>query len=272
MTTHLIEVGDTHINSTVALSVPNVELDDGGTYHLSRTQSWLWRCWLDFASEVKALPGRKIVCIKGDLTELDTKRRSVQLISSNKATILKAVHRTIEPLVELADSLIVIRGTPAHEGKGCWSEEAIASDYDHAVQDEAHHMSSWYHLRSVIDGVKIDIAHHATMTGNPWGRGNSANNLAHKIVWNYVVGMKQPAPDLALRAHNHVTAESSGFDTLVSFSPAWTTATEYAYRAGHENTLADVGGIIWTLDNGSYTKKLIKFKPAESRRVWALTI
>lgn len=261
-----------HINSTVALCAPNVELDDGGTYHLSRTQSWLWRCWSEFTDECAALPGRKIVCIKGDLGELDTKRRSVQLITANKATILKMIHRTIEPIYQIADAVIVIRGTQAHEGKGSWLEEAIASDLDHAIRDENRNTSSWYHIRTVIEGVRLDISHHATMTGNPWGRGNSANNLAHKIVWNYAVGMGQPAPHLALRAHNHVLAESSGFPTHVQYSPAWTTITEYGYRAGFENTLSDIGGIIWTLEDGTYSQKIIQFRPAESRRVWAMKI
>lgn len=270
MTTQLIMVGDMHINSTVALCAPNVELDDGGTYHLSRTQRWLWSCWRDFCEEVRQLPGRKILCINGDLGELDTKRRSVQLITANKATILKTVQNTIEPLVELVDSLIVIRGTQAHEGKGAWLEETIANDYDHTVRHDG--TASWYHMRTVIEGTRHDISHHASMTGNPWGRSNSANNLAHKIVFAYANDLCQPAPDIAHRAHNHTIAESSGFITHVQYGPAWTTATEYAYRAGYENTLAHVGGIVWALEDGKYERKIIRFKPAEMRKVWALTI
>ena len=273
MTTYIIEAGDLHTNATVALTAPNVELDDGGTYRHSRTQAWLWRSWLEFCDEVSRLPpGRKIVIFKGDLAELDTKRRTVQLISANKSTIMKTVQRTIEPLVELADSVIFIRGTPAHEGKRRWIEEAVASDYDHAVVDKEKHTSSWYHLRPVIEGLRFDISHHASMSGVPWARSNSANNLAHKIFWLYTHDMGQPAPDIVLRAHNHRIAESCGFRVLVHFSPAWTTATEYCYRSGWENTLADIGGVIWTLDDGAYSKKVITFKPAESRRIWSMTI
>jgi len=35
-------VADTHPNSTVGLCPPEVELDDGGTYHASKAQRWLW--------------------------------------------------------------------------------------------------------------------------------------------------------------------------------------------------------------------------------------
>ncbi len=272
MTTHLIEIGDAHINSTVALCRPAINLDDGGTYHLNRIQQWLWRSWLEFWQEVKTWEGRKVVVFKGDLGEIDTKRRSVQLISQNKATIIKMIGQTIEPAIECADSLIFIRGTLAHEGKGAWLEETIADDYDHTVRDGDCKRASWYHMRTVIDGVRLDIAHHATMTGNPWGRSNSANNLAHKITWLYLVEMGQPAPDLALRAHNHIIAESSGFPVLVHYSPAWSAATEYAYRVGYENTLADIGGTIWTLDDKRYSQKDILFRPTEARRVWAMKI
>jgi hypothetical protein len=44
----LVLTGDLHVNSTVALCPPTVELDDGGTYHHSRTQAWIWNRWIDF--------------------------------------------------------------------------------------------------------------------------------------------------------------------------------------------------------------------------------
>ena len=114
---NLICVSDLHINSTVALSPPVVNLDDGGTYHASRGQRWLWECWLDFTERVTGLPGRKVLLINGDMGELDTKRRSNQLITVNKANIQRLVLDTLEPLVTAVDSLIVIRGTMAHTGK-----------------------------------------------------------------------------------------------------------------------------------------------------------
>lgn len=274
MTTYLIQVGDHHINSTVALCAPGVELDDGGTYHLSRTQHWLWQCWEEFSAEVARLDGRKIVVFMGDLGELDTKRRSVQLITANKSTVLKTIQRTIEPLVEVADKLIIMRGTQAHVGKGAWLEETIASDYDHTIPDKQRGSASWYHMRPVIDNARFDLAHHASMSGLPWARGNSANNLAKKITWLYMVKMGQPAPHVALRAHNHIMTSSAQdeFPVFVQYGPAWTTATEYAYRAGHENSLSDVGGIIWKIDNGKFEKRAITFSPKESRKVWNLNI
>ena len=285
MTTQLIVVSDPHINSTVALGMPGFNLDDGGTYRPNRTGYWLWRSWLEFWQEVDKLDGRKIVCFLGDLAELDTMRRTTQIVGGNKADIQKLVQYTIEPAVERADQLIFIRGTPAHEGKGCWIEETVGNDYDNTIFDKSEvrqkfdengnenkGKASWYHMRCVMDSVRLDIAHHCRLSGVPWGRSNSANNLAHKIFWQYTHDMEQPAPHLALRAHNHKTAESNGFRTQVSCSGSWTTPTEYCYRIGFENDIADIGGDIFTLENGNYTKRRISFIPKESRRLWALKI
>ena len=206
------------------------------------------------------------------MAELDTKRRSVQLISANKSTIIKMVHNTLESLYELGDSVIVIRGTPAHEGKGCWIEETFASDLDHTIPDAVRHTASWYAMQTVIAGVRMDLAHYAPMGALPWNKSNAANALARKIVWAYMVDKKQPPPHLVLRAHNHRKAESSGFETQVQFLPAWTSATEYVYTTGLQNSLADVGSIVYLLEDGKYEKIEYLFKPTESRQVWAMKI
>ena len=41
-------IGDLHAGGTTALCPRGVQLDDGGTYHLSKLQSFLWRSWDDF--------------------------------------------------------------------------------------------------------------------------------------------------------------------------------------------------------------------------------
>ena len=198
----------------------------------------------------------------------------MQLITANKATIEKLVHHTLEALYEIGDNVIVIRGTPAHEGKGCWIEESFASDLDHAIPDTVRHTASWYHMRTVIEGVRLDLAHHASMTSIPWSKANSANNLAHKITWLYLVSMRQPAPHLAIRSHNHKKAASDPdeFPVQVQFLPAWTSATEYTYRAGYENILSDIGSIVYLLEDGKYEKIEYLFAPAESRQIWAMKL
>ena len=252
--TTLIAVGDMHINSTVALCPSGVALDDGGTYKPSNAQRWLWRNWMDFWKQAKEQPGRRILVINGDIAELDTKRRSVQLVTANKATIQKMILLALEPALDATDEVIVIRGTPAHTGKGAWIEEAIAQDLDNAIKAETS--ASHYHARITIDGVRLDIAHHAPMGRQPWARNTGANALAAKLLWYYKVDLNKRPPHLAIRAHNHQAAvgyaQAGGDSIEVRYLPAWTLATEFTYRSGYENSLADTGGLIVRIADGRY--------------------
>jgi hypothetical protein len=268
----VIAVADLHINSTVALCPPIVNLDDGGTYHASRTQRWLHNCWLDFCAEAKVLTEgyRRVVIFDGDLTELDTLKRSIQLTSLNKSTILNMVIDVIAPLVDFADAVYFMRGTAAHTGKSAWSEEAIARDTD-GVVPSGNGIYSWWQYRGIAAQVKFDIAHHASMGKKPWTRKNAANNLAAEIMYLYQVDREIKAPDLVLRSHNHTCASSGdNFKTCVNFLPAWTTMTEYGYRVGYENVISDIGGMVYLCENGHFTRNKILFHPKESGRIWKL--
>jgi hypothetical protein len=262
---------DHHTNSTVALCPPVVNLDDGGTYHVSRSQRWLWECWLDYWENVQRLGDNIIAPFNGDLGELDTKRRTVQLISANKATIQNMAREVLEPAM-IAKRLVFIRGTPAHQGKACWLEEAIAQDYDNAMR-QSKTVASWYHWRAVVSGVRLDIAHHAPMSGDPQTAPNSANGLARRALWHYNVQLNQPAPHLIFRSHNHRKADSyDNYPTRAIFTPCFSLATEYCYRTGRELSLADIGGIAIECVDNAYTIHKYVYEPKENRQVWALKI
>jgi len=272
--TALIVVSDLHVNSSLAICPPTVNLDDGGSYHASRTQSWLWRCWLDFAAQVDRdyKDYRKVLVINGDLGELDTMKRSVQLITLNKATIQRMVWDTIDPIAQNVDQMLFTRGTAAHTGKSSWLEEATAQDSSVSIRQSDDVASHW-HYRGVCEGVRLDIAHHAHTGGQPWAKGGGALRLAAKTVWHYRVDRKQEPPHITIRSHNHQYSDSgSNFETFAFFTRAWTSATEYLYRIGQENSLADIGGHVIACEDGKWTKKDYKYEPREARQVWKLTL
>ena len=267
----LIVTSDQHINSTVALCKPVINLDDGGTYHASRTQRWLNDCWLDFCGKVSYLTTgyKRVGVFNGDLGELDTKKRSIQLITLNKATIQGMIIDTTEPLLAHLDTCYIMRGTSAHTGKSSWLEEAIGNDIDIAVR-ESEGAASWWHYRGLADRVRLDIAHHAPMGGKPWTRKNAANNLAALTMWHYRVTRDERAPHIVIRSHNHTKADSfDNFPTRAIFTPAWTTLTEFGYRSGFENELSEIGGTIILCDGEDYTIHKINYVRRE-RRIWAL--
>lgn len=276
MATNIIAVADLHINSTVAICPKTINLDDGGTYHASRAQRWLLDGWTAFWQEVNSLDGRNVLVLGGDLAELDTQRRSVQLITANKSTIHTMAMDVLEPALAVADAVVVIRGTLAHVGKGAWIEEQVAGDIDDGLiirQDES--AASHYHLRRTVDGVRLDIAHHTTAGGAPWSKRNSPGNMASKIAWLYKIEMDAQAPHIVIRAHNHQAMMSPLDPRLprVIMLPAWTLATEYSYRIGLENAISSIGGAIITCDAGQHTERFRLYEPdGGNRRIWAKTI
>lgn len=270
----LVVVSDTHINSTVSLCPLVVNLDDGGTYHASRTQHWLWDCWLHFwrYAKEKANGRRVIGIINGDLGELDTKRRSNQLISVNKATILSMATETLMPTMDIVDSWVFIRGTPAHEGKGAWLEEDIAKDTSSATR-YSESIASWWHLVGKVSGIRVDIAHHASLGGRPYTKPTGAIRLASDTMWHYNVEKKQPVPNIVIRSHNHAFAESgTNFETRAFFTPCWSMMTEFVYRMGHENDRPSIGGLLFECSGEKYDWEYQSYSPREEKRVWKLSL
>lgn len=268
----VITVSDLHTNSTVGLCTPTVNLDDGGTYTASRTQRWLWdnwcAMWRMLDKQYPAPDWRRVVIFNGDMGELDTKRRSVQLISPNKATIQAIVLDTIQPAIEWARDVYVVRGTPAHVGKSAWLEEAIAHDLSNAVKFSETGAASWWHIRGTFDSVRVDIAHHANMGGQPWTRINAAPRLGAKILWQYEIERHQPAPQLVIRSHNHYCVNAQMNGTQIWFTPAWTVLTEHGYRSGYENDIAHIGAVVAECDSGSVKVNKIMYEMKGERRVW----
>jgi len=232
----------------------------------------MWDCWIDFINKCKELPGRKIVVFNGDMGELDTSRRSIQLITVNKATIQNMATDAIMPLVDIAEKVIVMRGTSAHTGKSAWLEEAIASDIDTSIR-ENNHASSWWHFRAQIANMPTDIAHHAAMGRLPWTEKHAGIKIADIIQHRYLVDLRSEPPRLAIRSHNHRTAEGRVNETLAVCTPAWSLATEYVYRVGQENAIADIGGCYFVIENGEISKwDFILYRPRKDKKVWALKI
>lgn len=241
-------VSDTHINSTVGLCPPSFNLDDGGTYHPSRPQRWLWEKWEDFWDKVKKLKGRRrlIIVFGGDLVEADTKQRSLQVVTNNKADILRMVSDVLEvPMSLNPEKAIFLRGTGAHVGKSAEYEKAVAEDYDITVKNSDGN-SLWWHVRLRVNGHVFDVAHHGRMGRLPWTRGNSIHRVLNEIILRDTkYGIR--LPDTIIRSHNHKAWDSwHNYDVRYIASPAFQLATEFAYRISSIEP-ADIGGLVFVI-------------------------
>ena len=269
MTDIIAIVSDLHTNSTVGLCPPELALDDGGTYHASPGQRWLWDCWINFwdtVGDAARLNAADVTVIfTGDLLEGDAKHRSTQLITRNVATIMRLGAETIQPGVVLSKRCFFLRGTPAHSGKSAQYEEALAADTIGAVPPHAGAFSWWYWVGE-IGGVVFDIMHHGPMGRLPWSKTNSMNTLAVRIMLEYA-GMR--VPDLAFRGHNHAWGDTfDNYPVRVIANGAWTLKSENAYRLGIVEA-ADIGGVIVMAEGGEYEVRKMKYKP-EAEKIWTV--
>ena len=247
----VVVVSDLHINSTTALCKPIFNLDDGGTYHASPNQKELWKFWLKFISDVERLTEgfKRLIVLNGDIGELDSKKRTNQLISRNKSEILKNVVDTIDPLVSISDAgIIVVRGTPAHSGKSSWLEEEVAKDLDGVIK-YSDKIYSHYHFKKSISGVKFDISHHGKMGGVRHTQKTYGIRLAQDVLDKYRDRDETP-PDVIIRSHQHRRADSGqNWKSFAIFTPCWQLPNEYIHRIGGENDFPDIGGDIFLCTN-----------------------
>jgi hypothetical protein len=265
MTTILVVVGDTHVNSTVGLITPVCNLDDGGTFRSSKGQKWLWRNWLSFWDDVRKAAGKNKVwtVFNGDLVDVNGKHQQTQNISQNEADVFKMTLDTIAPALDVSDRVFVVRGTAAHVKSSGSMEEAIAADID---AEPCGDNASWWELLLECEGVRFDIRHHGPLGGLRHTEGNALNRRATEIEDLYR-GLGMPCPQVAVQAHNHRYATSSdSYDVKVYSLPAWQLKTEFISRIGKIKP-ADIGGAYYVCDQGEYQPIVKRYKP-ERPRVW----
>jgi hypothetical protein len=250
--TLLVLTGDLHVNSTVALCPPTVELDDGGTYYASKSQAWIYNRWVDFwakAAEVQRQHECEVVTIlNGELAD-DLRHASTQLISKNEEDHARASLAVLEPVRALSDRIIVTRGSEAHSGTNSSRDEKIARAIG-AETDEQGRSAHW-HYRGVIGGLRIDVAHHpGTGHMRPWTRGGDANRLAAMTVYSYAENGLEP-PDVTIRGHNHKPSDSAdNHPTRAIILPSWQLTGAFGYRLGSGAAPLPIGGMMMLIDQG----------------------
>jgi hypothetical protein len=271
----LAVVSDLHAGSTVALCPEKIALDDGGEYHASKAQRWLWQCWLDYwrqVHETREWYGADLYAIfNGDLIDGDHHNTS-QILSRNpnaQAAALNAAMRV--PLDLSPDKIFIVRGTEAHVGQSASGEERIADglrrDKRPIQGDPETGTASWWHLRMDVQGVRIDVTHHGRTGQREHTRMSAAVLHAHDILLTHVKS-GDPAPHLCLRGHYHRFNDShDACPTRVITTGAWQLKTGFVHKVAADS-LADVGGLIAVIENGElHEPKKIHFK-AERGPVW----
>lgn len=261
-------LSDVHAGSTVAVCPPKIELDDGGHYEASKAQRWLWQHWLGFRDRVeakrRALKAQLYAVFNGDLTE-GFHHHTTQILTGNPTAQARVVDACIAPWLEIApDKWFFLRGTSAHVGPSAAYEERVAlglwKDKRPVVKDSERDTASWWNLQMELQGVRLSFAHHGRMGQRPWTKHNIALLLAKQIFMEHAE-RGRPHPHIAVRSHMHTFADTfTSCPTRLIQTPAWQLHTEYAWKVVPES-IADIGGVIITIDDGRYEIEPVLFTP-----------
>ena len=164
-----------------------------------------------------------------------------------------ALHMAVlEPLLDIADAVVVTRGTEAHSGIGSVMDEMIAQDIGALADPEAGDgVRSWQRFRATVAGGSFDVAHHpGTGHARPWTRGGDANRLAAMVTYAYAE-RRQPPPMVTVRGHNHKPSDSAdNHPTRAVILPSWQLSTAFGHRLGGD--WLPVGAAWWECDGGEY--------------------
>jgi hypothetical protein len=269
----LAHVSDLHAGGTTAAAPDVIPLDDGGEYHPSKVQRWLYQCWEQYWERVaaarKALDAELYAVFNGDLVE-GAHHKTTQVVTENpnaQAAIVNACMAV--PLALKPDRIVIVRGTEAHVGQSGSAEERIADglrkDKRPIVSDPETKTASWWHWRAELNGVRLDVTHHGRTGFREHTRAGAASLYAHDIFLAHAKD-GEPHPHLCLRGHHHRFNDSyDAAPTRVVTSGCWQFGTAYVKKVAPD-TLPGIGGLIVTIRDESYDLDKVQFKP--TRPTW----
>jgi hypothetical protein len=264
----IADVGDYHVNSTVALC-PEVFKRDGGNYIPKPTQKWIYDCWKHYWTQVwrlKRETGWPVYGVhKGDLVDINT-HDHYELISPNQSEILDACVEIMQQPLDVCDYNFVIRGTPSHTGGLGWLEEEVAKRIE-SVPNEADGTASWRWVPLHVGGVRFGFTHHpGTNSMRPWTTGNAANRAAAMVMSEFYDDDERP--DVFSFGHVHHLEDSSfNHPVRALFGLPWKVGDSYTDYLGMAYKLPKIGGYIWTVKDGRARVEPVDYKP-ERRPFW----
>jgi len=262
-------VSDLHCGSTVGLHPESATaLDDGGSYHPTPAQRWLWSKWLAFWADVKkAAKGHELtILLNGDVTDGPEHHGTVQAVSRHPLVQSDIAMRCLEVPMELKPKhVIMVRGTEAHVGPSGSSEEgiakALASRGLPILRTPTGQYSWWHFVGDLGPACRVSATHHGLVGSRSWTRNSGANSLAAMIFFEHSKRGER-APDLAIRSHRHIVADSGpdAAPTRVIQTGCFQLSNSFAFKVAAES-LADIGGLIVRATDTEWSAEKRLYRP-----------
>lgn len=230
----------------MAVAPPEFEINDEVTGNQSKVQKALWDAWLDAWAQVKAKKRNVVLIFGGEICDIDYKNRSTQIITQDPEKAQSNALTLLEPALEVASKVIVLRGTEAHTGGSAWTDESIAkkinADYVKVVRNGRQF--SWYEGDFVIGGRVFNLAHHTNMGRTARTERDAANHLSADLMMSYG-RTRSKYPDYAMRGHVHRVSDSGlNFPIRSIICPTWELQTVYVHRLGEGHKQPEIGIIL----------------------------
>lgn len=247
-------VSDLHIGSTVALCPPEgIALEDGGRYHPSQIQKWIWQKWEEYWKDVKARAGSFpiITIINGEF--IDGNHHGTTQIGTPSPTAMQdAAIDVMQKPAHMSKLLYATKGTAAHSLHGAASDHMIAKELG-AVRDPETGQHAFYHLRLKVKNTLFDAAHHVGGGTRIHTRGTNIRGEVTDAI------LEGNPPDILIRSHVHNYADTGrNFKTFGVVTPAWQLMTEYSHRVVRR-TQRSVGGLLFEVTSNGWDFELLRY-------------
>lgn len=248
-------VSDLHIGSTVALCPPEgIELEDGGRYHPSQVQKWVWDKWVQYWADVKSRAGMSpiITIVNGEF--IDGNHHGTTQIGTPSPTAMQdaAIGVMLKP-AQMSKYIYVTKGTAAHSLHGAASDHMIGKELG-AVRCPETGQHAFYHLRLKVKNTLIDAAHHIGGSTRIHTRGT---NIRGEVTDAMLEGNP---PDILIRSHVHNYADTGrNFRTFGVVTPAWQLMTEFSHRVVRR-TQRSVGGLLFEITANGWDFELLRYQ------------
>ena len=265
----VVAFSDIHVNSVAGLIPPTVRRDDGSTHRSNKGQRWLWKqylsLWADVAKRKEELGARCVVVFNGDGPDRNWHSNGYDLIAVSRSDIVRWTVDVLKPARAVADTFVVNRGTPAHEGGTGELSELVAQQLDTLPSPEGS--ASWWWPVLDINGKVFAFGHrppHNTRLENT--RNNGAKRTAF-AKWAAYHRMGDPVPDVLTFSHVHHVEQGEHCGLEVRYTPPWKQGDAYGNSAGFAGVLEPVGAWIYTVRDGEITFKLWERRPPAIKAV-----
>ena len=248
----LVFFSDTHFGSISGLLPPAFETSEGIIQPQNAGQQYLWDCWQNFGSRVKAFQPDAII-VDGDVVEGTQPKDggaglSLRQMVDQKEAALRGLN-ILKGGVSDDCKWYFVMGTKYHVGDNGEAEEEIArrvggERYSSVGSGILVREVLWLYIRGVI----IEVAH---AIGGATGF-YRATNLDREMQWSALSGKDEtkgvPKADMIVRAHRHYFMTLGHASKQGVILPCWQLQTKYARRDSVHRFHPDIGGVFIIVD------------------------